>query len=568
MTFEEYLDDLRARQARVRPHDTPHEVRYPLGEISLPEHVAHWAGRYPDRPAIVFADRTVGYRELDELSGRLAGWLASVGVKAGDRVAVHLPNCPQFVIAMLAALRLGAVHVPVNPMFQAAELAHELEDCGATAAITLDTLVPLLEAARPSTAVQTVLVTSAAEMSGAPTAPAVAREGTVRCWEQALAHERAKDAPTDLDALAALNYTGGTTGLPKGCMHTQRHMLYTAASSAGATGHAADRGYVALCYIPVFWIAGEDLGILTPLVLGGTSVLMSRWDPAEVLRAIDTHRVTTMVGTVENYLELTELLSRPEFSAYDLSSLTDPMAVSFVRKLDPEVRGRWAAVAGPGSLLREGAYGMTETHTFDATPYGLAENDEDLTTEPVFCGIPVPGTDIAVVSFGTGEPLPLGEAGEIIVRSPSVMTGYWRRPEATAEQLRDGWLHTGDNGRIDEKGCLHYLGRDKDMIKVKGMSVFPAEVEMLLCRHPDVHTAAVVPAEDAARGQTPVAFVQLRPGATTDAATLRAWAAENMAPYKVPLLELVPEFPMTTTGKIRKVELADRAQSLATRAAD
>ncbi|WP_276322884.1 AMP-binding protein [Streptomyces sp. F001] len=206
---------------------------------------------------------------------------------------------------------------------------------------------------------------------------------------------------------------------------------------------------------------------------------------------------------------------------------------------------------------------MTETHTFDATPYGMVEDDRDLKAEPVFCGVPVPGTDIAVVSFETGEPVEIGEAGEIVVRSPSVMTGYWNKPEATAKQLRDGWLHTGDNGRIDEDGCLHYLGRDKDMIKVKGMSVFPAEVEMLLGRHPDVHTAAVVPADDTARGQVPVAFVRLRPGTATDASALRAWASENMAPYKVPLVEVVHEFPMTATGKIRKTELTDRAQQLA-----
>ncbi|RZB15480.1 acyl-CoA synthetase [Streptomyces sp. F001] len=562
MKIEEHLEDLRARQVRVRPHGTPSEVVYPLGEISLPEHVAHWAVRCPDRPAIVFEERTVTYRELDDLIRRVAGWLDSVGVTAGDRVAVHLSNSPQFIVVMLAILRLGAVHVPVNPMFRSTELAYELDDSGAEVVVTFDTLLPLLESVRRQTAVREVLVTSPTEMSGAPgqSRPAVPEGASVHRWAQAVAHDPVDGPPTDLDALAALNYTGGTTGLPKGCMHTQRHMIYTAASSAGATRRNADSGYVGLCYIPVFWIAGENLGILNPLVLGGTSVLMARWDPAKVLRAIHTHRVSTMVGTVENYLEL---LDQPDLSSFDLSSLTDPMAMSFIRKLTPEIRHRWAQTVGADSLLREAAYGMTETHTFDATPYGMVEDDRDLKAEPVFCGVPVPGTDIAVVSFETGEPVEIGEAGEIVVRSPSVMTGYWNKPEATAKQLRDGWLHTGDNGRIDEDGCLHYLGRDKDMIKVKGMSVFPAEVEMLLGRHPDVHTAAVVPADDTARGQVPVAFVRLRPGTATDASALRAWASENMAPYKVPLVEVVHEFPMTATGKIRKTELTDRAQQLA-----
>lgn len=208
---------------------------------------------------------------------------------------------------------------------------------------------------------------------------------------------------------------------------------------------------------------------------------------------------------------------------------------------------------------------MTETHTFDATPYGLAGDDADLHAEPVFCGIPVPGTDIAVVSFETGEPLEIGEAGEIIVRSPAVMRGYWNKPDETARQLRDGWLHTGDNGRIDADGCVHYLGRDKDMIKVNGMSVFPAELEVLLSQHPEVQVVAVVPADDTAKGQLPVAFVGISEAATVDAGELRRWATENMAAYKVPLLEVLDEFPMTATGKIRKVDLAHRAQQLADR---
>ncbi|MFF1686681.1 MULTISPECIES: AMP-binding protein [unclassified Streptomyces] len=562
MKIEEYLEDLRARQARVRPHGTPSDVVYPLGEISVPEHVAHWARLRPDRAAIVFEGRTVTYRELDELSRRVAGRLASEGIGAGDRVAVHLPNCPQFLVAFLAVLRLGAVHVPVNPMFQSAELAYELADCGAETVITLDTSLPLLASVRQQTAVRRVFVTSLAEMSEAATAPdAVAIEGlAVHAWAQAVAHEPVDGAPADLDALAALNYTGGTSGLPKGCMHTQRHMIYTIATSAGATRQTADGEVVVLCYIPVFWIAGEDLGILNPLMLGGTSVLMTRWDPARVLRAIDDHKVTTMVGIVENYLEL---LDRPDFASYDLSSLVDPLCTSFIRKLDVGVRRRWTTAVGAHSVLREAAYGMTETHTIDVTPYGFQDGDHDLHADPVFCGLPMPGTDIAVLSPVTGEPLPLGEAGEIVVRSPSVTTGYWNKPDATARQLRDGWLYTGDNGRINEDGCLHYLGRDKDLIKVRGMSVFPAEVEMLLCRHPDVDTAAVVPADDLTKGQIPVAFVMLRQKGAVEASVLMDWARESMASYKVPLVEMVDEMPMTTTMKIRKVDLVARAQQLA-----
>ncbi len=560
MDLETYLDDVRARQARVRPANTPDRLVLPLGELSLPGHVDHWARERPGQPAIVYEGRTIAYRELADLVARVAGWLADTGVRPGDRVAVNLPNCPQFTVAMLAILRLGAVHVPVNPMFQREELVYELADSGATVLVAVDTVLPVVQAALPETQVRCVLVTALGELSAAGGSPVLPGGFAATAWAEAAAHPPAPEHPADLDALAALNYTGGTTGLPKGCQHTQRHMLYTAATAVAATGHTVETGYVPLCYLPVFWIAGEDLGILNPIVLGGTSVLMTRWDAEAALTAIERHGVTSMVGTVENYLEL---LERPDLAARDLSSLKMPMAVSFVRKLTQDVRAAWREAVGAHSVLCEAAYGMTETHTFDATPYGMADEDQDLLAEPVFCGVPMPGTDLAVVRFGTLDPLPLGEAGEIVVRSPSVMTGYWNRPDATAAQLTGGWLHTGDNGRLDENGCLHYLGRDKDLIKVKGMSVFPAEVELLLSRHPAVRTAAVVPAEDPESGQVPVAFVSLAPDASVTASDLRAWAKTAMAPYKVPLVEVVGEFPMTATGKIRKTELSARAQRVA-----
>jgi len=329
--------------------------------------------------------------------------------------------------------------------------------------------------------------------------------------------------------------------------------------AATATRMPYGERFVGLCYLPVFWIAGEDLGILIPFVLGGTSVLMRRWDARAVLDAIEQHRVALMTGTVENYLEL---MAQPDIRERDLSSLVDPQAVSFVRKMTPEVRRQWAE-AVPGSLLRESSYGMTETHTIDVVPYGFADDDFDLTSEPVFAGLPVPGTDVAVVEFGTQQPVALGEVGEIIVRSPSVTAGYWRNEQATAEQLVDGWIHTGDNGRIDEQGFLHYLGRDKEMIKVKGMSVFPADVEMLLAQHPAVDSVAVVPAEDPETGQRPLAFVVAKPAAEISEAELAEWSRANMAPYKVPLVVLADSLPMTATGKVRKHELAQEAAAKA-----
>ena len=542
-TLDAYVAEVRRLQDALRPAGVGTEPLYPAGEITIPAHVSHWAAERPDHLALALGDRRYTYAELDDVHRRVATWMAEHGVRRGDRVAIYLGNSTEFVIAFLALLRLGAVHVPVNPMFQPAELAYELLDSEPVLIVTSSALTGTIEACADRVPAIPVLLTDGSGEFG---------------WDAATSAEPYAGDDGDLDSLAALNYTGGTTGMPKGCQHSQRHMLYTVASAAAATAMPADGSYVSLCYLPIFWIAGEDLGILIPLVLGGSSILMARWNAAEVVDTVERERVTLMTGTVENYLELMEI---PDLASRDLGSLLDPQAVSFVRKMTPEVRHRWAELV-PGSVLRESAYGMTETHTIDAVPYGFAADDFDLRSEPVFCGIPVPGTDIAVVELGTQNPVPLGEVGEIIVRSPSVTDGYWRNEEATREQLVDGWIHTGDNGRIDEQGFLHYLGRRKEMIKVNGMSVFPADVEMLLAQHPGVESVAVVPTDDPATGQRPVAFVVPRKGSDVTAEELVTWSRANMAPYKVPLVSVLGELPMTATGKVRKNELADDAAAL------
>ena len=555
MEYTQHLADVRARQERVRPADTPGEVVPPFGWMTVPEHVDAWAAEQPGHAAVVMGERTLSYAELADLHARWAGWLRAKGVAPGERVGVHLGNSHEFVIAFLGSLRAGCVHVPVNAMFQHAELVHELSDSGTTVVVTHAGLADRLVPAAAEAGVSTVVVVGG---EGPSLRPA---EGVdVIAWDDALAAEPLTEPARDLDALAALNYTGGTTGLPKGCQHSQRHMVYTAVSAAGA--NALGREVVSLCFVPLFWIAGEDLGILIPLVMGGTSVLLARWDAATVLDLIERHGVTTTAATVESYLAILDL---PGTEDRDLSSFTGPMAMSFIRKLTPEVRARWSAAVGAHSVLRESSYGLTESHTVDVVPYGFTADDHDLRTTPVFCGVPVPGTDVLVVDPVTAEPMPFGEPGEIILRSPSITTGYWRSPEATARQLRDGWLHTGDTGCLDEDGCLHYLGRDKDMIKVNGMSVFPAEVEMLLVAHPDIDTVAVVPAHDEVVGQRPVAFVTLRTGSAATGPGIEEWARARMATYKVPVIQVLEAFPLTDTGKIRKGELVERAERLTAR---
>jgi len=282
---------------------------------------------------------------------------------------------------------------------------------------------------------------------------------------------------------------------------------------------------------------------------------LTRWDADAVLDGIEGYDVDTMVGTVDNYLEV---MAREDFPRRDLTSLVNPLAVSFVSKLDATIRAAWREATG--NTLREGSYGMTETHTADTITLGFDSDDYDLKGDPVFCGFPVPGTDILIVD-DDGAPVPLGDEGQIIVRSPSVMRSYHNNPEATASALRDGWLQTGDFGKLSDRGALHYLARNKEMIKTNGMSVFPSEVESLLMLHPAVDKAAVVPKPDPRRGQVAFAFVEVNGAHTVSADEIVAWARENMAGYKVPEIEIIAHLPMTATGKVRKGDLFSKVNS-------
>jgi fatty-acyl-CoA synthase len=352
-----------------------------------------------------------------------------------------------------------------------------------------------------------------------------------------------------LDDIAALNYTGGTTGMPKGCIHTQRDMIYTVAANSSLAPPPDNS--ISLSFFPEFWIAGENMCLIFPVFNGSTLVLLTRWDPVAVLTAIQRYKVTATSMPVDGALEL---LDHSRFGAFDLSSLTNVRVVSFVKKLTIDYRRRWQEKVG--TVLAESAWGMTETHTSDSFTTGMQDDDFDLKSRPTFVGLPVSGTQFKLCNFETGAIQPLGAEGEICCRTPSLLKGYWNKPEATAETLRDGWLHSGDIGVIDDDGYLHYLGRRKEMIKVKGMSVFPGEIEALLGQHPAINGTGVTPRSDDEFGQVPVAFVLLKSDAMhVTAKDIEDWCRDRMAVFKVPEVRIVDELPMTATGKVKKHEL-------------
>ncbi|MEG7362994.1 AMP-binding protein [Pseudomonas citronellolis] len=559
MNEARYLQALHRLQAAAWPAGTPREPHYPHGQQPLGEYLRTWARLKPEAPALDFYGHSLAWAELDRLADRCAALLAELGVRPGERVAVFLPNCPQLHVAFYGILRAGAVYVPVSPLSKALELGYQLNDSGAETLLCFDQLLPIVRQVRGETPLRRLLATSLSELCPATPslpppdmllAPKLAGDDFVdflpaleACRGPVPQHQ------ARLDEVAALNYTGGTTGLPKGCVHTHGDMLYTCASYL-SVANRLEQDSVLLNFLPEFWIAGENGGLLFPVFAGCRLVLLARWDAEAFMAAVQRYRVSHCTLLVDS---AAEVLEHPRVGEYDFSSLRVSGAISFIKKLTPSYRRRWRELTG--TTLVETSFGMTETHTCDTFIVGFQQDDFDLNSAPTFVGLPVPGTDFKVCDFETGELLPLGAEGELCIRSPSLLKGYWNRPEASAEALRDGWLHTGDLGQITELGFIRYLGRRKEMIKVNGMSVFPSELEALLGQHPAVLASAVLARPDARRGQQPVAFVVLKPGAGESAESLLAWCREAMAVYKVPEVRMVASLPMTATGKIKKNEL-------------
>ena len=559
MDEQTYLAQLDQLQQAHWPAGVPRQVHYPLGEQPLCDYLRTWARQQPEAIALDFYGHSLSWAELNHLSDRCAALLVELGVQPGDRVALFMPNCPQLHIAFYGLLKCGAVYAPVSPLSKALELSYQLKDSGARVILCFDQLLPVVRAVREDCALRHVLATSLSELRPAqPSIPVpdlllaakVSGDDFLDFYAALAACTAA--APThrvQLDDLAALNYTGGTTGLPKGCMHSHRDMLYTCASFVPTAMHLqADS--VLLNFLPEFWIAGENAGLLFPVFAGCRLVLLARWDATAFMAAVQHYRVSHCGLLVDS---AAEVLDHPQVADYDLRSLQRTGSISFIKKLTRDYRARWRALTG--CTLFEFSFGMTETHTCDTFTWGLQDADFDLTSAPTFVGLPVPGTQFKVCDFTTGELLPLGSEGELCLRSPALMHGYWQRPEESAAALREGWLHTGDLGQITTQGFIRYLGRRKEMLKVNGMSVFPSELEALLGQHPALLASAVIGRPDALRGQQPVAFVVLKPGRSEDAETLTAWCREAMASYKVPEIRVVAALPMTATGKVKKNEL-------------
>jgi acyl-CoA synthetase (AMP-forming)/AMP-acid ligase II len=533
------------------------EAAIRLPEELLPSILAHHAQRVPNKPAIIFYGREVSFAELDNAVSHFAGWLSSRGIQAGDRVAIFLENSPQFAIAYYGALRAGAIAVCLNPMHKAVELVHEFKDSGARALVTSDHGYAVVEPIRNQTPLEFVAVTSYRDyLPNEPTLPPppafLEPAGPSRETEAFLDIVRAApmlraSVPRTLDDTALLQYTSGTTGTVKAAELTHRNLLSNCELQRVYIGVGDDA--IILGVLPWFHITGMEGQMNAMAYRGVTLVTIGRFDLVTVLRAIARYRctLTTLIATVN-----VAVVNFPRIGDFDLSSLRN--CFSGGAPLPAEIARRWEALTG--YKLVEG-YGLSET---------TAPTHINPPHRPKYgtVGVPIPFTDARIVSLEDGvTELGIGESGEIAVRGPQVMKGYWRNPVATEEAFRDGWFLTGDIGRVDEEGYFTILERKKDLLKVSGYSVFPAEVEAMMYRHPAIAEVGVVGVPDAYRGEDPVAFVVLKPDSKGKICEddIVQWCRAEMAVYKAPRkIRFVDALPKTASGKILKRTLREQAR--------
>jgi long-chain acyl-CoA synthetase len=544
--------------------------------LEIPDQPLTWlldraASRYPDRTALIYLGRRLSYAQFAQCAHGFALALQRLGVSKGDRVAIALPNIPQYPIAFYGALLAGAVVVPTNPLYTEREMQHQLADAGARVLVMLDTFYPVVRAVRRQTALEHIILTSPADfLPPMPRALYPLSQRRTRSNERPLTRKELHDdrslhvlrtllvshrgedgdvltppVPMQAADLAVLQYTGGTTGLSKGAMLTHRNLLANAMQTRAWVPQAREGEEVMLCAAPFFHAYGLTVGMNFAMLAGASMVLIPRFKPKTVVKTIRRHHPTLFPGIPTMYLAIMrEAGKRPE----DLRSIK--YCISGAAPLPAPVQADFEAITG-GRLVE--GYGLSEaspvTHCNPLT--------EQCHTGTI--GLPFPDVEAAIIDQETGEPIPAGEVGELVVRGPNVMQGYWNRPEETRQVFHKGWLRTGDLGKMDADGYFSIVERVKDVIIASGLKVYPREVEEVLFRHPAVAEAAVAGAPDAYRGETVAAFVVLKPGIEASEETrqeLLQYCRQELAPYKIPtILEFRQSLPKSLIGKVLRREL-------------
>jgi len=541
----------------------PGTLSYPV--LTLGGMLAETARKFPDHAALLFFGKRITYGELDRLVSRFANGLLGLGVRKGDRVALMLPNIPQMVIAYYGTLRAGAIAVATNPLYHSHELEVQLKDSGAVALVAVDMFYPVIAPVLAKTAVKHLVLCGIKDYLPFPLNllyPIKARidkqwvpvkrvppiHDFLRLVESAPETDpRAATAPEDT---AILQYTGGTTGIPKGAVLSHRNLVVNAAQCRAWLTVRNEGEERLLAVIPFFHVYGMTTAMNFGIMIGAELILLPKFHTKEVLKAIEKHRPTIFPGIQAMYLALANF---PKIHRYDLTSIK-------------------AAISGAGPLMKEVQDRFEQlTKSRIVEGYGLSEASPVTHANPIFgrrkngtIGLPWPDTDARIVDIETGDrELPVGEAGELVIRGPQVMQGYWNKPGETAEALRGGWLHTGDIARRDEDGYFSIVDRIKDMIKTVGENVYPREVEEVLYAHPKVKEAVVVGVpHEAFMGEKIKAYIVPKDGANATPEEIMDFCRAELSKFKCPKeVEFRSQLPKTLVGKVLRRVLRDEERT-------
>lgn len=548
-----------------RHYDSSVPAQLDYEELALPEILDRQARRFADRPAIHFLKTTLTYAQLSADVDRLATALGALGVRSGTRVAIQLPNLPQTVIAFYAALKAGAQVVMTNPLYTPREIEHQWKDSGVELAFVTDYLFDQkLRAARGDLPAKQYIVASIPEYLGFPLnwlAPFKLKKKEPPLWAKVpnepgvhrfrkLVKATAPNPPAvahDLDEVAVLQYTGGTTGVSKGAMLTHRNLSFNVQQVHSWFPDMDEGNEVVLAALPLFHVFGLTVAMNWGIYCGGALALLP--DPRDVkalVECVSGRRVTIFPGVPAMFNALNNYAG---IESVDVSSVKSCFSGSAPIPVD--VLERFEKLTG--ARILEG-FGMSESSPVThVNPLGGVRKVGTV-------GVPVPDTDAKVVDVDEGtQELAVGEEGELIIRGPQVMKGYWEKPDETAETLRDGWLHTGDLASVDEDGYFKIVGRKKDMINAGGYKIFPDEVDSVLMAHEGILEAATIGVPDPKRGETVKSFIVLQPGKDLGTDAIVEYCRERLAPYKVPReIEFLDELPKSTVLKVLRRELRDR----------
>ena len=545
----------------------PHSIDYP--RVSLYEMFKQSTERFPNNPAISFMNRELTYRELLAQIDAFAASLEGLGVKKGDRVAIHLPNCTQFPIAFFGILAIGAIVVPCNPMYVARELSYQLKDSGAETIVTMTRFYNLVKEIQPLTDLKNIIVTNikdyfpgmlrflytvAKEKKEGDRVDLAASDHSFMGLMKAYAGKKARPVKVSPEDRAIFMYTGGSTGVSKGAVLQHRNLLANALQVKAWCSDLEEGKEIFLAVLPFFHSYGMTTVMNTPLFSGNKIVMLPRFVLADVLKTIDKEKPTLFPGVPTMYVAIN---NAPDLAKHDIKSVR--VCISGAAPLPVEVQKQFEK--NTGGKLVEG--------------YGLSEASPVTHANPIYgksiigsIGLPFPDTEVKIVDLETGkEVLPIGEVGEMCVRGPQVMECYHNMPEETSNSLRDGWLYTGDIGRLDEDGYTYIVDRKKDMVIAGGYNIYPRDIEEVLFTHPKIVEAAVAGVMDPYRGETLKAYVVLKEGESLTEAEVIQYCKDNLAAYKVPkLVEFREELPKTMVGNVLRRVLREEVENKAAQA--